>query len=158
MNRTSNTGSNPRIPDEEIQEIKSKLEQAINSGFHEDQKKEIIKIILITDLAKEIGKLFAKSRNNKISSAQLRKFFNDIRAIEVKAEAVGDRDFNKILHLVKMLKAKVAYSKGRRNVSGFFKEFIDICIEKIEDRKDFDAFVKFFEAIVGYFYYYEGGK
>ncbi|MFQ6056139.1 MAG: type III-A CRISPR-associated protein Csm2 [Methanosarcinales archaeon] len=129
--------------------------QAINmnfldNGYYQDEKKEILRENLIVEHADKLGKEFARS----LTSAQLRRFFNDVRALEARVES---SEFNKQLPIIKMLKSKVAYAKGRDKIPAGFKDFIDVCIDKIEDKKDFEGFVKLFESVVG-FYYFHGGK
>jgi len=53
---------------------------------------------------------------------------------------------------VKMVKSKVYYGKGRKMRVDKLAEFLEIYINKIEDAKDFRAFCKLFESVVGYFY------
>ena len=106
-------------------------------------------------------------QNPKLTSAQLRRFHNDIRSLEAKVLAGenmgndGKENFTRYLPLVKMVKSKVAYAcpaNGRdRKVPEEFRNFIEIMIDSIGDLKDFRAFSMCFEAVVGYFYG-EGGR
>ena len=100
-----------------------------------------------------------KSVDNKgsLSSAQLRKFFNEFRQLEKK---VGIEGFDKVKPLIKMVKSKAAYASNRSN-SKFtvsFKNFLNTNLDRIEKEKDFQAFMLHFEAVVGFFYGIEGVK
>lgn len=104
---------------------------------------------------------FLKDANKNFSATQLRRLYNDIKSIEAR---VTD-DFESGKYLLSMLKAKVAYAVGRGSTTNFPKG-LKIVIEKSVDRinnssnprKEFDGFVHFFEAIVGYFTFVRGGK
>lgn len=125
----------------------------LDTGYYRDQNKEILREDLIVEHADRLGKEFVEKRS-KLTSAQLRKFFNDVHALKAKVEYIG---FDNQRPMIKMLKSKVAYAKGRDKIPAEFKDFIDACVDKIEDKKDFEGFIKFFESVVGFYYFY-GGK
>ena len=50
-----------------------------------------------------------------------------------------------------MLNAKVAYAKGRGNITDKFVDFISDCISQINEEKDVKLFANFFEAFMGYY-------
>jgi CRISPR-associated protein Csm2 len=88
-------------------------------------------------------------RKPDLKSSQLRKFYMEVKSLERKVEAEG---FEKIKPLIKMLKVKVNYQRGRGLVPPKFVEFITKCVDNVNDREDFKAFVMHFEAVVGYYY------
>ena len=100
-----------------------------------------------------------RSVDNKgsLSSAQLRKFFNEFRQLEKK---VGVEGFDKIKPLIKMVKSKAAYASNPSNpkIPRSFKNFLITNLDCIEREKDFQAFMLHFEAVVGFFYGIEGVK
>ena len=119
--------------------------------YYSDAEKKIIRKELLTNEAQKQAKTLVKG----VKSSQLRKYFNEVKYLEVQTTA---KDYAIVEPLVKMLKSKVAY--GMRSTTKLpkeFKDFIDKAVDAIEDKKDFDAFVKHFEAILG-FYYGEGGR
>lgn len=134
--------------------------------FYEDEKKTRLKESLLTTEAKGWVKKFLQPRrpdtqygkNPRLTSAQLRKFYSEVKSLETRVEAKG---FDQMKPLIKMLKSKVAYSCPKtehdRKVPVEFKEYIDNMLDNIEDEKDFMAFVTTFEAVVGFFYG-EGGR
>ena len=92
-----------------------------------------------------------------LSSAQLRKFFNEFRQLEKK---VGIEGFDKVKPLIKMVKSKAAYASNPSNpkIPHSFKNFLITNLDSIEKEKDFQAFMLHFEAVVGFFYGIEGVK
>ena len=140
-------------------------------GFYHEVKKEgdgkeveRIKTRMLLDDAKKWAEKFVKARP-ELKAAQIRRFYHDVKALEAKINASGEGGngilFEKNLPLIKMLKSKVAYACpktfGSRKVPMEFREFMDTCIDGIEDQNDFKAFTLVFEAVVGYFYG-EGGR
>ncbi len=124
------------------------------SYYYSDADKLILKEELFTVKAQNLGKKLA-DRHKGIKSAQLRKYFNEVKSLEVQVKA---KTYPVVEPLIKMLKSKVAY--GMRSTTRLpqdFKDFIDKAVDAINDEKDFYAFVKHFEAVVGYFYG-EGGR
>jgi len=133
--------------------------------FYGDDKKTILKESLLTQQAKDWAKKFIQpsrptgyDRNPPLSTAQLRKFYGEVKALETKIEAKG---FEQIKPLIKMLKSKAAYScptrGGNKKIPDEFKIFLDEMVDHIEDEQDYKAFAITFEAVVGYFYG-EGGR
>jgi len=92
-----------------------------------------------------------------LSSAQLRKFFNEFRQLEKK---VGIEGFDRVKPLIKMVKSKAAYASNPSNpkIPSSFKNFLITNLDRIEREKDFQAFMLHFEAVVGFFYGIEGVK
>jgi len=133
----------------------------VENYFYEDEKKTTVKSELLNEKAKEIAQsFFGKDRRGNIvpglTSAQLRRFYTEVKSIDKRLETAGDKEkkFKELFPLIKMLKSKVAYASNprKRRVPDQFRKFIDDSIDKVIDKKDFDAFVLQFEAVVGYFY------
>ena len=100
-----------------------------------------------------------KSIDNKgsLSSAQLRKFFNEFKQLEKK---VGIEGFDKVKPLIKMVKSKAAYASNPSTpkIPRSFKNFLITNLDRIEGENDFQAFMLHFEAVVVFFYGIEGVK
>ncbi len=129
------------------------------SFFYEEKNgQEVIREELVTSKAEEWARSFIKARPS-LSSAQLRRFYHDVKSLE--ARITSDGEFTGNRPLIKMLKSKVAYACPRtysgRKVPWEFREFVEKCVDKINRWKDFQAFALVFEAVVGYFYG-EGGR
>lgn len=121
------------------------------------EKTGTIRPELFDQAARQFGRYFAEK--GKPSSNQLRAFFADAKALETKMRgtgtSVGKQAFGKNEYLVRMLKSKVAYVYGKETgkfVSKEFNDFITKCVDAIEDEKDFVAFMRFFESMVGFYY------
>lgn len=127
-------------------------------------KDGIIREELITEEAEKIAKEF---NNNRLSTSQLRAFFNEVKAIKNRVKDDGS-NYNMVFPLILMLKSKAEYkgsSKGNSKIPAVFKDFLIANIDRLsKDKKEgnskvaFDAFVMFFEAVVGYFYGVNGGR
>jgi CRISPR-associated protein Csm2 len=100
----------------------------------------------------------AGDRRNRLSSAQLRRFYNEFKSLERKLVFSSDKGveeqeaFTAIFPLVKMVKSKVAYAEGRNTVPRPFKIWIEENVDHIENVDDFKAFLLHFEAVVGFCY------
>lgn len=123
----------------------------LSSGYFSDTEKQKLKENLIGPEAEKLGRILA-NLEPELTTTQLRKFFNEVRSLE---ERMKDDNFQKAL--IEMLKSKAAYAVGKKTSKApeEFKDFMDACIGKINDEKDFYGFVKFFESVVGYFYYFK---
>jgi CRISPR type III-A-associated protein Csm2 len=127
--------------------------------FYGDNEKTILKESLLTNKARDWAKKFLNPINkyDKLTSAQLRKFYGEVKALETKVDAKG---FAQIKPLIKMLKSKAAYScpiNGKKKIPDEFKIFLNEMVDHVEDEQDYKAFAITFEAVVGYFYG-EGGR
>lgn len=93
-------------------------------------------------------------KKNSINTSQLRKFYADIKRIEWtwQVQRRSDEYFFYILPQIKMLKAKVAYARGRNLVLPVFEKWINKHIDAISSPDDFRAFLLHFEAVVGFCY------
>ncbi len=111
----------------------------------------VIKEELVTAKAEEIADKFIGKDPKKpnLKSSQLRKFYMEVKALE---DRIKGEKFDKIKPLVKMLKVKANYQKGRGLVPQDFVDFITKCVDNVNDKDDFKAFVRHFEAVVGYYY------
>lgn len=131
---------------------------ALIDYYYKDKENEILREDLLTDKAQELARNFLNVRP-RLTAAQLRRFFNEVRALEARVKAEKHKEgFEKIKPLIKMLKSKVAYSAGGRRVPREFKDFIFRCVDEIKDRDDFMGFVRHFESVVGFFYGEGGGR
>jgi len=122
--------------------------------FWKDEKQEIVNQELFSEVADKCADAIRKNggkEKNKIS--QIRKFYDEVLMFN---ERVKDEDqFQKMLPYIKMLNAKVFYAIGRKHITEQFKDFILKCINQIKNKKDFEVFVKFFEAFMGFYRYYD---
>ncbi len=145
----------------------------INITFWEDKNKNLVKKDLFSkdakDLAREIfnehapkkDDHFVKKDYNKTQKekkinnpAQIRKFYDEILNYYNKLKINPDR-FEEYLPYINMINSKLAYAKARNLIGEKFESFISRCLALIKDQKDYEVFVKLFEAFLGYFKYFE---
>ncbi|MCD6487302.1 MAG: type III-A CRISPR-associated protein Csm2 [Syntrophobacterales bacterium] len=90
-----------------------------------------------------------------LNSAQLRKFYNDFKQLEKK---VAKQDFEKVKPLIKMVKSKASYASNPSNpkIPPQFKQFLINNVDSINSKEEFEAFMLYFEAVVGFYYGKEG--
>jgi CRISPR type III-A-associated protein Csm2 len=103
--------------------------------------------------------LHPPGRQKDLTSAQLRRFYHEVKALEAKIEAGG---FETNAPLVKMLRSKVAYACPRdeksRKIPDTFAKFLWKHVEQVRSKEDFKDFCTVFEAVVGFFYGQGGGR
>lgn len=104
------------------------------------------------DFAKEFGEHLGnddkdgfKTVRSKLTTSQIRKFFGEIK----RQQLVGFNETDFI-----MLKPKLAYAVGRTSgqnpkIKDFYIVISD-AIDKVKTPKEFENFIKIFEAIVAY--------
>ncbi len=92
-----------------------------------------------------------RNAGKTLSSAQLRRFFGEFRQLEKRVNAIG---FDKVKPLIKMVKSKASYAANPSNpkIPSSFKSFLIENIDNVTEKKDFEAFMLHFEAVVGFFY------
>ena len=169
-----------------MEDWRDKLAQLKNQGDKKQTKKQeevmpekieffnkdgTIRAELLDEEAREWAVRFieppseGRSRRNGLTSAQLRKFYNEVKALEAKLKANNYENYSEVYPFIRMLKSKASYACpkwGRKKVPEEFKDFIHLMVNSIPPDKEnglknFDAFLRVFEAVVGYFYG-EGGR
>lgn len=120
-------------------------------------KNDAINPELVTDLAQNwADKFFPKDERarGKINAAQLRRFYGDVKNLEMRWQNRSDKEkaFREILPMIKLLKAKAAYANKRGLVPPSFKDWIWENVDRINGERDFRAFLLYFEAVVGFCY------
>jgi CRISPR type III-A-associated protein Csm2 len=108
------------------------------------------------ELLVEEAEGWANRMAKRVSYTQLRKFYSESLALKSKME---EKDFEEVEALVGMLISKANYSKIK---SRFYRQdgtyeneelfnFIDSCVRSIHSKQDFNDFVMFFEAVLGFY-------
>lgn len=98
-----------------------------------------------------IAKEFSKE---KLSTHQVRKFYDEVKHYKERLDK--GESFKKIFPLIVMLKSKAKYAATKKKEMTVFYDFINQSIEKIKteeeekQKKKFDAFCLFFEAVYGF--------
>jgi len=92
-----------------------------------------------------------KSREKWNSSSQLRRFFDEITRLNIKAQS-NVEPWELIMPQVHMMVAKVAYAKGRDLVTdSFVSLFGDTIRDQVQDKDDLQTFTSFFETFIGFY-------
>lgn len=98
-------------------------------------------------------------RVSQIKSAQLRRFYGDLKSLERKLDFKMNNEnikdpFLSVLPLVKMIKSKVAYASNPKNpkIPKTFADWLSLNIDSVNTIDDFKAFMLHFEAVVGFCY------
>lgn len=92
--------------------------------------------------------------NSKNMPTQLRRFYDELVMWNERA-AQSDKAFQDALPFVYMMKSKVAYAKGRKNVDATFQQFINTLINQIDDQKTLNNAKLFMEAMMGFYKQYK---
>ena len=114
-----------------------------------------LKEVVLTSMAQKQAQ---KISGSKISTSQLRAFFNEFKAIKNRLDEEG-KNFPSIYPMILMIDSKIAYRAKKDRKMEEFKAFINQGIAYImeENRKGkgfeaFRDFLMYFEAVVGYSY------
>jgi len=111
----------------------------------------------VFEQAREVAKGLA---NGKLKSSQFRNYFAELRALEnrFERERKGDEAlaFAKLVPQLELLKAKLFYntrSQGPLKNADEFVKFMERALEAGKrSPKDFEAMMKYVEAVLAYFY------
>lgn len=135
---------------------------AANTGFSyyvydakDPDRPEAINPDLVTKWAQKWADEFAPPGNTRLmNAAQLRRFYGEVKRLELRWQNSENkaRTFLEILPMIKLLKAKAAYSNVRKLVPDSFKQWIWDNVDMIREARDFKAFLLYFEAVVGFCY------
>lgn len=111
--------------------------------------------IIKTD-AEQVAKEIIKSKNGKNvnSYTQLRRYYDELLRIQMMT-SVKTNEFDKYLPTIYILGSKIAYANARRTLSDDIANFLEQNIKEIKNKADFDNFIMYYEAILGYMKYYE---
>ncbi|GAB6067603.1 type III-A CRISPR-associated protein Csm2 [Methylothermus subterraneus] len=105
---------------------------------------------LFDQTAERAAKSVADCRKEVNKPTQLRRFYDELVMWEEKVARGPDR-FEEFLPFIRMLKAKVAYAKGRKLVDGAFVDLLDQTIDSVRDADDLKVAKLFLEAFMGFY-------
>lgn len=102
-------------------------------------------------VAEDAAKAIKNNKNNK--RTQLRKFYDELimwnERVQSSTSSKNEK-YSELEPFIKMLKAKVAYAKGRGHVDEEFQKIFNQCIDQIKDPKTLLHAKLFMEAVIGY--------
>lgn len=131
----------------------------MQTNYH-DEKGNIRKELLNQEAEKQANELIVKRYDRRrqqevvddkksVSSTQLRRFYNEFKGLEKRVRA---KDFESVLPLIKMVRSRAFYASNGNKIPKSFKDFLVKNVEAINEKKDFEAFLLHFEAVVGFCY------
>ena len=115
--------------------------------FGNDKSAEIF-----SDIAQRAAK-HIKTNKNLNKTTQLRKFYDELAMWNVRVQLVRENKagkFQELIPFIKMLKAKVAYAEGRKNVDKNFSDIFNRCIDQISNVETLRDAKLFMEAVMGF--------
>jgi CRISPR-associated protein Csm2 len=124
-----------------------------------DEQKTRLNPDLVDEQAIERAKSFTEDPRLPLKSTQMRRFYDEFKAIERKIQLGKDlqeqqANFERDRALIMMFKAKAVYAEKRKVSPRTFTQFIFDHMASIKDLNDFRAFIKVFEAVVAYHRFY----
>ena len=131
--------------------------------FYRDAEKTKLDPEIFSNRAEKDAEKFGTEKFDdkvkELTSAQLRRFFGEMKGYYQRWRNQGKSEeaFDILLPLVKMMKSKVYYAVNlnkpkQSKIPHSFASFLLGGIEQIKDSKDFEAFILYFEAVVGFLY------
>ena len=115
--------------------------------FGNDKSAEIF-----SDIAQRAAK-HIKTNKNVNKTTQLRKFYDELAMWNDRVQLVRENKqgkFQELIPFIKMLKAKVAYAEGRKNVDKNFSDIFNRCIDQISNVETLRDAKLFMEAVMGF--------
>lgn len=127
-------------------------------AFYSDQDKKTLFKKFVDEEARDRAQQFAS-----LKSTQMRRFYDDVKAIERKLSLGQDEDGREksfaVEHaMITMLKPKAVYAEKRKVAPRAFTQFVFDNVDSIHDLRDFEAFVRHFEAVVAYHKFFAEDK
>ena len=107
---------------------------------------------IFSDIAQRAAQ-HIKQSNNVNKTTQLRKFYDELAMWNDRVQLARENKENKFQELapfIKMLKAKVAYARGRKHVDDHFLEVFNRCIDQANNVETLRDAKLFMEAVMGY--------
>lgn len=134
------------------------LPQATPINYFTDQAKKRLLETLLDQEAQNWAQSFAEA-SRPLKATQMRRFYDELKAIERKILTAKDQEareanFMRDKALITMFKAKAVYAQKRDVSPPEFTQFIFDHVASINDLRDFQAFLKVFEAVVAFHKFY----
>lgn len=125
--------------------------------FYRDKEQGILDPQIFEEARKVADEL---ANQDKLKSSQFRNYFAELRAIENRFQKERKRDeataFARLVPELELLKAKLAYNTRSQGPLKEAKRFVRFMNEALDagkrSPKDFEAMMKYVEAVLAYFY------
>ena len=157
------TGKPPGNPHFEQKYSAGSKENKIPAILAEIRSKKNLAEISVEDIAKEngIADSLANERNFRrdLKTTQLRKFFDTVVNNQERLKTSGWKSIESDFF---MIRANLAYARGRGLIPQDFFDLVSLCIERIapagssekQIKDNYDRFVELLQALVAYTKYY----
>jgi len=149
MNRQSNPPTGRRRQGDSRSSPSPASAGAINVTFYRDAQRTQLNPTLLDEDAKKQAMAFPE-KGKKLTKSQIRRFFGTIKRLDFQFRR--GRSWEQIEPLFRMIRSKAFYARHRDTIPPAFFEFITTNIDKVKTPKDFEAFVQYFEAVLGFAY------
>ncbi len=116
-----------------------------------------VAVELFADIAEEMARQVKEAGDNKKNkSTQLRKFYDEITLWNEKIQQQATTEakaqkYTELAPFIKMLKAKVAYARGREHVETTFEQLYTHLINQIDGADSLRNAKLFMEAFMGFY-------
>lgn len=108
---------------------------------------------LYSDIAEEAAKRLGAGSRRKNKPTQLRRFYDELVMLQEKVGSDKDR-FEQQRPFIQMLKAKVAYAKGRDKVDENFERLLRKVVDEVKDPETLKQAKLFMEAFMAFYKVY----
>jgi CRISPR-associated protein Csm2 len=105
---------------------------------------------LFSDIAERAAKTVSEAGAERNKSSQLRRFYDEVVMWQEKVGKDGQR-FAELEPYIRMLKAKVAYAKGRRHVDDNFEALMRHVVDQVQDASTLRHAKFFMEAFMAFY-------
>lgn len=105
---------------------------------------------LYSDIAEQAAKAVAGEHRQKNKPTQLRRFYDELVMLQEKVGSAEDR-FEQQMPFIQMLKAKVAYAKGRDKVDENFERLLRKVVDEVKDPGTLKQAKLFMEAFMAFY-------
>lgn len=111
---------------------------------------------LFAEVAEEAAKAVSQGKRDQNKPSQLRRFYDELVMWQEKVgrSAASGEGFADCEPYIRMLKAKVAYAKGREHVDANFEALLRRVIDQVKDAKTLRQAKLFMEAFMAYYKVY----
>ncbi|RLG09624.1 type III-A CRISPR-associated protein Csm2 [Candidatus Pacearchaeota archaeon] len=121
--------------------------------FWSDKKKKLVNTTLFSEIAFKYSEIISSKDKKKNKRSQLRKFYDEVLFFYDRLKGEKDK-FQQFLPYIKLIRAKLYYSLGRKHITDEFRTMVESCLNQVETWDDFEVFKNFFEAFMGYYRYH----
>jgi len=117
--------------------------------FWIDKENNLINPELFSEIAEKWSSYVSRSERNK--RTQIRKFYDEVLFFYDNLKNKPKENFKQFLPFIKMIRAKVYYSLGRKHIDNDFKELMWVILDSLDENlENFENTKEFMEALVAY--------